>query len=65
MIMKKLAEKWLRRAERLRNKTKKYKLINPMTEQAYLAEAYALEVCADELKRKLKEMEGADEKDNQ
>jgi len=51
--MKELAEKWLRRANMCRKNADQTQ--DRMTEQAYLAEAYALEVCADELKRKIKE----------
>ena len=47
--MQNLVKDWLKRSEKchvLANKTQ-----NEMTQQSYLAEAMALEVCADQLKR--------------
>ena len=47
--MEDLIKKWLDRAESCRSAADKTQ--NEMTEQGYLAEAYALEVCAYQLKR--------------
>lgn len=53
--MKSLIKRWLKSAEKCRKFADTEQ--NKMTQQAQLAEAYSLEVCADELKRKLKENE--------
>ena len=46
--MEHIVKQWLDRAEKCRKSANKTR--NEMTEQAYLAEAYSLEVCADQLK---------------